>query len=578
LLRARTASICIGSFDLPQEYTVMLMKFRAWVLPAMILLFALSMPSDNLMAQDDADAKKPDAGQADDAKADDAKDDDDDAQGDDPGLAGDNPMPGEPMPDETLEPKPGDVQPVTATEITVDFIVSNLWIMIAGMLVFIMHLGFATLESGLTRSKNTVNILFKNSMIICIGLITYGICGFNLMYPGFDTDPQVDFVHTETGESANEETAVKDEDAYTETTTYTDSGYLKFAGFGFLNDGLALADADAAAAAGEEALARYNANSTPDYGNYTWYTDFFFQAMFAATCCTIVSGAVAGRIKLSSFLIFATLFVGLCYPITGSWKWGYGWLDRAGFYDFAGSTLVHSVGGWGALILAILLGARKGKYVDGKVNAMPASNMPLAAIGVFLLWFGWFGFNGGSVLSADPGLVSMVLVMTSLAAAAGGLSAAMVSWAHGGKPDLSMALNGILAGLVGITAGADQMSGMEAIAIGVVAGVLVYFAVIFIDSKLKIDDPVGAVSVHLVCGIWGTMAVGIFGAKGIFSTGSVAQLIAQLKGVLAIGGFTVIFCLAVGLALKSTMGLRVEEEEEEKGLDISEHGMQAYTM
>jgi Amt family ammonium transporter len=254
--------------------------------------------------------------------------------------------------------------------IPVEFIVHNLWIMIAGMLVFIMHLGFATLESGLTQSKNTVNILFKNSMIICIGFLTYLVMGFNLMYPGF-------------------------EDAAT--------GYFKFAGFGFMMNGLEQASDPAFASPA------YNAG-------YTAYTDFFFQAMFAATCATIVSGAVAGRVKLSTFLVFSTLFVAVCYPITGSWKWGAGWLDARGFYDFAGSTLVHSVGGWGALVMAWLLGARKGKYVDGKPRPIPASNLTLAAIGVFLLWFGWFGFNGGSVLSADPGLVSLVLVTTSTAA------------------------------------------------------------------------------------------------------------------------------------------------------------------
>jgi len=428
-----------------------------------------------------------------------------------------------------------DVEEVAATtevaaeeiSIPVEFIVHNLWIMIAGMLVFIMHLGFATLESGLTRSKNTVNILFKNSMIVCIGFLTYMVVGFNLMYPGFE-DPA--------------------------------NGFFKFAGFGFMMNGTEqLSDP---------------AFASPVYNEgYTAYTDFFFQAMFAATCATIVSGAVAGRVKLSTFLVFSTLFVAICYPITGSWKWGAGWLDARGFYDFAGSTLVHSVGGWGALVMAALLGPRKGKYVDGKPRPIPASNLTLAAIGVFLLWFGWFGFNGGSVLSADPGLVSLVLVTTSTAAAAGGLAAAVTSWVHGGKPDLSMALNGILAGLVGITAGADQMSGLDSILIGLIAGVLVYFAVLFVDTVLKIDDPVGAVSVHLVCGIWGTLAVGIFGAMA-----GGEQIVNQLIGIGAIGVFTVAFCLIVGSILKATMGLRVSEEEEVIGLDIGEHGMEAYSL
>ena len=375
--------------------------------------------------------------------------------------------------------------------------ISNLWIMLAGMLVFIMHLGFATLESGLTRSKNTVNILFKNAMIVCIGIITYGICGFNLMYPGFDTEP-----------------GNWDEDSQGKYS-FKDPGYFKFAGFDFLMNGPAAASEGKT----DEDMKLYNSSSTPAYGDddstpeidgvsYTLYADFFFQAMFAATCCTIVSGAVAGRVKLSTFLIFCTLFVSLSYPITGSWQWGAGWLARINFHDFAGSTLVHSVGGWGALVMAILLGPRLGKYVNGRPVALAPSNLPMAAIGVFLLWFGWFGFNGGSVLSADPGQVSLVLVTTSMAASAGGFIAAIVSWIHTGKPDLSMSLNGILAGLVGITAGADQMTFLDSLIIGAIAGVLVYVAVIFIDSVLKIDDPVGAVSVHLVCGIWGTLAVG----------------------------------------------------------------------
>lgn len=472
---------------------------RNWLLPALLMVTVIAVPFGSLVAQDDA------GGESTSVEVDGTSTDEAPTEGG--------------MEEEAPE------EEESAADATAQFMVNNLWIMIAGMLVFIMHLGFATLESGLTRSKNTVNILFKNTMIICIGLLTYGICGFNIMYPGFADG--------------------------------TGNEFFGFAGFGFL-------------ANGPDALA--DPANVQDYNNYTLFTDFFFQAMFAATCCTIVSGAVAGRIKLSSFLVFATLFVTISYPITGSWHWGYGFLYDNGFYDFAGSTLVHSVGGWGALVMAILLGARKGKYVDGRSVPIPASNMPLAAIGVFLLWFGWFGFNGGSVLSADPGLVSLTLVTTTMAAAAGGFSAAIVSWVHSTKPDLSMSLNGILAGLVGITAGADQMSGLDAIIIGLIAGVLVYFAVIIIDTKLKIDDPVGAISVHLVCGIWGTLCVGLFGAKA-----GTEQLMDQLMGIGAIGVFTVVFCLVVGLALKATMGLRVSEQEEVEGLDIGEHGMQAYT-
>ena len=410
---------------------------------------------------------------------------------------------------------------------------NNLWIMMAGALVFIMHLGFASLESGLTQSKNTVNILFKNTMIICIGLLTYALCGFNIMYPG-------DF-----------------------------NGFLSF---GAVSGFITVDPGDAEAV---------TANLTSAYNpGYTWYTDFFFQAMFAATAATIVSGAVAGRIKLHSFLIFITFLVGLSYPITGAWHWGAGFLNPGegslfqgtNFYDFAGSTVVHSVGGWAALIMAALLGPRLGKYAsDGKTQAIPGSNMPLAAIGVFLLWFGWFGFNGGSVLSADAAGVSLVLVTTSMAAAAGGFTAGVTSWIMDKKPDLSMGLNGILAGLVGITAGADQMAVWEAVMIGAIAGCLVYFAVILIDKFAKIDDPVGAISVHLVCGIWGTLAVGIFGQLAGFS-----QFVSQLIGIGCIGLFTTVFTFAVALPIKQFIGLRVSEAEEGEGLDIGEHGTEAY--
>jgi Amt family ammonium transporter len=400
------------------------------------------------------------------------------------------------------------------------FAINNLWIMLAGCLVFIMHLGFAMLEAGLTRAKNTVNILFKNTMIICIGLLLYGFIGFNMMYP--------------------EEWMIE--------------GVF---GFGW---GITVPEGD------PEGLL----TSAYDEG-YTWYTDFFFQAMFAATCATIVSGAVAGRIKLSAFLVFTALFVGIGYNITGSWTWGGGWLDELGFVDFAGSTIVHSVGGWGALMGALILGPRLGKYAkDGSIQPIPGHSLPLATIGVFFLWFGWFGFNGGSVLSANPAEVSLVLVTTALAAAAGGFVTAMVSWVFGGKPDLSMALNGVLAGLVGITAGADLMAVWEAVVIGGIAGVIVYFAVLGFD-KIRIDDPVGAVSVHLVCGIWGTLAVGIFGAEA-----GLNQLMLQVIGIVAMGAFAAGFTAIVFLGIKFTMGLRVSEAEEIEGLDLGEHDMSAY--
>ncbi len=396
------------------------------------------------------------------------------------------------------------------------FTANNVWMMLCAGLVFIMHLGFATLESGLTRAKNTTNILFKNTFIVSIGILTYAAVGFNLMYPG-------DF-----------------------------NGI-----FGFAGAGLFPGEADQTIAYAD--------------GGYTYWTDFLFQAMFAATAATIVSGAVAERVKLASFMVFATLFVGFLYPWVGSWKWGGGWLDAMGFYDFAGSTLVHSVGGWGALVGAWMLGPRLGKYTkDGRLVPIPGSNLPLATIGVFLLWLGWFGFNGGSVLSADPALTSLTLVTTCLAAASGCIGAMVASWIVAKKPDLSMTLNGILAGLVGITAGADQMAMGSSIMIGLIAGVIVVYAVMFFD-RIKIDDPVGAISVHLVCGIWGTLAVGLFGAMA-----SPAQLMTQAIGVAAYGVTTVIFALAVFSIIKATMGLRVDPDEEFEGLDIAEHGMSAY--
>lgn len=397
-----------------------------------------------------------------------------------------------------------------------EFVANNVWMMVCTGLVFIMHLGFAAVESGLTQAKNTVNILFKNTFIPCVGLITYYVAGFNLMYPG-------DF-----------------------------NGYFGFAGFGLtLPDGASMAYADA---------------------HYTYYTDFLFQGMFAATAATIVSGAVAERVKLPSFMVFSALFVGLVYPIAGSWKWGGGFLDKAGFYDFAGSTLVHSVGGWGALVGAAMLGARSGKFdKNGNVAPIPGSNMPMATIGVFLLWLGWFGFNGGSVLSADPDGTSLVLVTTCLAAAAGGLAAMLAYSFVSPKPDLSMALNGILAGLVGITAGADVITPMMSILVGAVAGALVVGSVMFFD-KIKIDDPVGAISVHLVCGIWGTLAV------GIFSTNPEHSLATQALGVGVYGAFSAPCAAIIFFVVKSIMGLRVSEEEEREGLDYHEHGMHAYML
>jgi len=396
--------------------------------------------------------------------------------------------------------------------------INNVWMMVATALVFIMHLGFAGVEAGFGQSKNTVNILFKNTLTPIIGILTYAIIGFNLMYPGFDVP-----------------------------------GWFGFAGLGL-----------------ESSVA---ADNSVDYagGGYTYWTDFLFQAMFAATASTIVSGAVAERMKLNAYLIFTVLFVGLTYPIIGSWKWGGGALDDWGFYDFAGSTLVHSVGGWGALAGIIILGPRLGKYIDGKVVDKPGSSVPLAVIGVFLLWLGWFGFNGGSVLSADPGLVSFVLVTTSLAACAGGLGGYVTGYFIFKRLDLGMVLNGILAGLVGITAGADVIEPLNAVIVGLAAGVLVVLSAITLD-RLKLDDVVGAVSVHLVCGIWGTLAV------GIFSIDPAHSFIIQLKGVLICGIAAFACAFIIFTILKLTLGIRVSEEHEMKGLDSHEHGIRGYTI
>jgi Amt family ammonium transporter len=399
--------------------------------------------------------------------------------------------------------------------------INNVWMMICTALVFFMHLGFAFLEIGLTRQKNTINILFKNIFIITIGLLLYALVGFNLMYPTWGANS---------------------------------AGYLGDFIFGISaplkNGALDLA---------------YNEG-------YTYWTDFLFQGMFAATAATIVSGAVAERMKILPFMVFTILYVGFVYPIAGSWKWGGGFLNQleTPFYDFAGSTLVHSVGGWAALVAVCLLGARVGKFENGKIQAIPGHNIPLATAGVLILWLGWFGFNGGSVLSADPTLTSLTLVTTCLAAAAGGVVAAFISTIMYKNLDLTMFLNGILGGLVSITAGADQMSPMDAILIGAIAGVLIVFAVSLID-KLRLDDPVGAIAVHLICGIWGTLAVGLFG-----NLASGAQFVSQLIGVACYAIFCIATSFIIIFSLKKTIGIRVSEKEELEGLDMHEHGMDAY--
>lgn len=416
------------------------------------------------------------------------------------------------------------------------FTVNNLWILISAALVFIMHLGFSTVESGLCQRKNTVNILFKNVFIVCIGALGYMAYGFNAMYPG-------------------------------DATAGDWNGF--FAVGSRLMNGFA-----------DEATR--TANTTGEYGSYTVWSDFIFQAMFAATAATIVSGAVAERVKLTSFMIYAAILVTFIYPITGSWEWGIGgWLNTFGgaklggeFVDFAGSSLVHAFGGFAALAAVIVLGPRRGKYTKEGVRPILPHSLPLAAIGVFLLFLGWFGFNGGSVLSADPEGVSRVFVTTAMAGFAGGLAAIFASWIVLKKPDLSMGLNGMLAGLVGITAGAGAISPWAAVLVGAIAGVLVVMSVLFFD-KIRIDDPVGAISVHGVCGVWGTLAVGIFGQDGL--NGGEISFLTQLVGTVSISVFAFTASLILFTILKVTLGVRVDAQEEEEGLDIAEHGSPAYS-
>jgi Amt family ammonium transporter len=402
------------------------------------------------------------------------------------------------------------------------FTTSMLWTVIAAAMVFIMHLGFATLEAGLTQKKNTVNILFKNVWIICIGLLTYAAMGFNTHYPG-------DF-----------------------------NGYFSIGGpIGDLN-----ADGGDTFSYGGVGLAM------------TGFGDFIFQAMFAATAATIVSGAVAERIKLGYFMIYSTILVAVGYTVAGSWHWGGGFLAslEVPFKDFAGSTVVHGFGGAAALAAVMILGPRAGKYSANGVKPILGHSMPLAAVGVFLLFFGWFGFNGGSVLSAAPGPLGLVFTTTALAAAAGGVASIFTAMIVLKKPDLSMALNGLLAGLVSITAGADVVGPWGAVAMGAVGGVIVVFAILFFD-KIKMDDPVGAISVHGVCGIWGTISLVFFTTEpsGTFS------IVSQFIGVIAVYGFAFVFSLVLFLIGKAICGVRVSAEEEHEGLDIAEHGAPAYT-
>jgi Amt family ammonium transporter len=400
-------------------------------------------------------------------------------------------------------------------------IVDTIWVLLAAFLVFFMNAGFALVESGLCRSKNTVNILAKNFIVFGLAVIGYWTLGYALMF----------------GEG---------------------SAFVGMEGF-FLT-GL----------------------SSEAFG-LPIYAFFFFQLCFAVTAATIVSGAVAERIKIQSFMVFAVGLTALVYPIVGHWVWGGGWLGEKGFADFAGSTVVHSVGGWAALIGAILLGPRLGKYSrSGKVRPIPGHNMSLVTLGGLVLWLGWFGFNAGSELAADPVAIARIVTATAIAAAFGTVAGTAWTWFRSGKPDLSLIVNGMLGGLVGVTAGCRFVELYSAAAIGVICGVIVIEAVRFFD-RVRVDDPVGAVSVHLVCGVAGTLLTGVFGSQalgmaneGLIYGGGFTQLWVQAQGVLAVGAFVAGSSFVLWRLVDLAMGLRVSEEEELVGLDLSEMGMEAY--
>ena len=402
---------------------------------------------------------------------------------------------------------------VAAPDADTAVIFNTLLFLIGGFLVMWMAAGFAMLEAGLVRSKNVADICLKNISLYAVACLMWMLLGYNLMYLDVGS-----YFGTFAGPWTPDDAKVMD------------TGY----------------------AAG---------------------SDFFFQMVFVATTASIVSGTIAERIKLVPFLIFTALLAGVIYPIQGSWEWGGGWLDQMGFSDFAGSTLVHSTGGWAALVGAIILGPRAGRYIGDKIRPMPGSSMPLATLGTFVLWFGWFGFNGASQLAlgsvSDAASVSNIFVNTNMAAAGGAIAAFIATRLIYGKVDLSMVLNGALAGLVSITAEPLTPLPLSATLIGAVGGVLVVFAVPFFD-RLKIDDVVGAISVHLVCGIWGTLAV------PITNTDESVSFLTQLTGVVAIGAFVCISSTIAWYALKFTIGIRLSEDDEARGADIAELGMEAY--
>jgi ammonium transporter, Amt family len=428
--------------------------------------------------------------------------------------------------------------------------IDTVWVLVAAMLVFFMNAGFGLVESGLCRAKNTTNILAKNFIVFAISSISFWVLGWGLMF----------------GDG---------------------NGFMGLKGLFFL-DG-----ADNSPALGADYAAMNPFSGTVYEGVYSainWtpvplWAKFFFQLVFAGTAATIVSGAVAERIKFGSFIAFSFVLVAVMYPITGHWIWGGGLLGSGSFRDFAGSTVVHSVGGWAALAGILVLGPRLGKYTkDGRVSPIPGHSMTSASLGVLILWLGWFGFNPGSTMAAGNGTaIAHILVNTNLAAATGALGAMATAWLVLGKPDLSMILNGCLAGLVAITAPCAFVTIPAGGLIGLIAGVLVVLAVVGFD-KVRVDDPVGALSVHLVNGVWGTLALGVFYSEEVatniagLATGlsPMAQFMVQLKGVIYVGVFTFALSYALWYVIKLVMGVRVSAEEEFEGLDVGEHGMSAY--
>jgi len=418
-------------------------------------------------------------------------------------------------------------------------VLDTIWVLLAAMLVFFMNLGFALVESGFARSKNTVNILSKNFVVFAVASLGFLLVGWGLMFG--DGNPFIGLKGIFMASGADNSPNVGD--AY--QGVY---GSIAWAGVPF-------------------------------------WAKFFFQLVFCGTAATIVSGAVAERIKYLSFILFSFILTLFIYPVVGHWIWGGGFLASLGFWDFAGSTVVHSVGGWAALAGIIVLGPRFGKYGPGKkVNAIPGHSLPLATIGAFVLWLGWFGFNPGSTMAADPGAISHILMTTNTAGIAGILTSTITAWMLMGKPDLGMSINGLLAGLVAVTAGAAFVSVPSSILIGAIGGVIVVLAVMFFDRK-KLDDPVGALSVHLANGVFGTLAVGLFAedaitgvatGNGLFFGGGASLLVNQLIGVLAVAGFVFPISLLVWYLIKVTIGVRVGLKEEIQGLDIGEHGNVAY--